>query len=137
MTALFAINGLAYAAFLASIAVIARRLGHSRRGAGVAVFVASIGSPGLVALFLLVEDNVAYFPILPWVYYLLLRECADLRAADHRNELGKRQISRVAVARSKGNHRTGFHVDGTGSQCIDAILKSDCVAGWRCQSRQS
>ncbi|PIE17293.1 MAG: hypothetical protein CSA65_09310 [Proteobacteria bacterium] len=65
-----------YAAFLTLLWRIGRREGLSLRGLAFVLVLASLGSPGLLALLLSFEDNVAYFPFLVLFYYNLMRSAS-------------------------------------------------------------
>ncbi len=76
------------AAFLLLVLRVAIHLGLSLRARIFVVFAASAASPGLVALFLLREDNVPYIPILFALYWVLYRAPVDRSAATRDGVLG-------------------------------------------------
>ncbi|MHB8878718.1 MAG: hypothetical protein ACYC8T_33885 [Myxococcaceae bacterium] len=81
VASLWAMTAAGAAAFICLTGFICRREGLSGRATALVMLAATVGSPGLVSLFLLVEDNVAYLPIVLAVFYLLYREDRDPAAA--------------------------------------------------------
>ncbi len=63
-------TALGMAAFLALLFWICRREQLSPRLTALVLGAATLGSPGLVALFMMVEDNVLYFPVVLGIFYL-------------------------------------------------------------------
>lgn len=68
-----------YAAFVVLLWQLCRREGLAPRRHAYVMAFATVGSPGLVALFLAMEDNVTYFPILLALFYLLPRDAETSR----------------------------------------------------------
>jgi hypothetical protein len=69
------------AAFLLLVLRAAIAFGLSLRARILVVLAASLASPGLVALFLMREDNLPYIPLLFALYLMLYRDPADRSAA--------------------------------------------------------
>lgn len=73
-------TALGMAAFLALLATIAIRAKLRGREVALVLAAATIGSPGLVALVLMSEDNVLYWPIVLAAFALAARPTGDRRA---------------------------------------------------------
>jgi hypothetical protein len=72
------------AAFLLLLGWICRRAQLSVGATWVVMTAATLGSPGLVALFLMAEDNVLYLPVVLGIYALMDQRDADRHAAIRR-----------------------------------------------------
>jgi len=86
-TSVVLLTATAAAAYVVLVAWIALREGLTRARLALVLVAATLGSPGLVSLVLLQEDNVPYLPLVLGVFYLLYRTDADDRAAT-RSALG-------------------------------------------------
>lgn len=73
------LTAFSYAAFVVLLWQLCRREGLAPRRHAYVMLFATIGSPGLVALLLSMEDNVTYFPILLALFYLLPRDAETSR----------------------------------------------------------
>jgi hypothetical protein len=72
------------AAFVLGVVGVARGAGLAPRETALVVAAATLGSPGLVALFLIAEDNVLYLPLVLGVFALLARPSGDPAAERRR-----------------------------------------------------
>lgn len=76
----FLLTALFFALFLATVFWVCRQHQLSVPNQRLIFWAVTLGSPGLVSLFYLAEDNVAYFPILFLLFHLLLRPAAEVRS---------------------------------------------------------
>ncbi|MCX5747211.1 MAG: hypothetical protein NT062_32475 [Proteobacteria bacterium] len=69
------------AAFLCLMHWICRRAALGRGPTWLVMVAATVGSPGLVALFLMAEDNVLYLPVVLAIFYVVAQPPGDRRSA--------------------------------------------------------
>ncbi|HEY3450326.1 MAG TPA: hypothetical protein VGK67_28485 [Myxococcales bacterium] len=79
ITGIFWITAGSAAALVGVAFWICRREGLSKAATALVLLAATLGSPGLVSLFLLTEDNLLYAPMLLAFYYLQALEPSDER----------------------------------------------------------
>ncbi len=80
-TAMAVETAIGASAFICLLVWICRREGLSTASTSIVVAAATIGSPGVIALFVLAEDNVLYLPLALGAFYLLYLRHADRRSA--------------------------------------------------------
>jgi hypothetical protein len=80
VTAVVVVTALGAAAFLWLLAWICRREGLSLPATALVLVAATFGSPGLVELYLLTEDNVLYLPVVLGIFYVAFQAGGERRA---------------------------------------------------------
>ena len=79
-TSVVVMTALGAAAFLWLLAWICRREGLSLPATALVLTAATLGSPGLVSLVLLAEDNVLYLPVVLGIFYVASQSGGERRA---------------------------------------------------------
>lgn len=93
LSGIFVLTAAGAAGLVAALAWICRREGLTSGATALVLLAATLGSPGLVSLFLLAEDNLAYLPLVLALFYL-----RSLPQGDARTELRRATWSGLLLA---------------------------------------